>query len=91
MTLMSSEFRKALCELTLDCLHSRKMWHYAPGGTAHWPVEVIDARIAALGQLKRVGVPQDIGRVVVFLVSAESEWINGLTALQDISRLMLTR
>jgi hypothetical protein len=47
-------------------------------------VEAIDAGIAALCPLKRVAVPQDIGRVVAFLASAESEWINGMPFLKQI-------
>jgi 3-oxoacyl-[acyl-carrier protein] reductase len=41
------------------------------------PVETIDKGLAAVCSLGRVGVPQDIGRVVSFLAGPESEWING--------------
>lgn len=55
----------------------RNAWHYAPGATPSWPVEAIDQGLANLCPLKRVAVPQDIARVVAFLASRDSEWING--------------
>jgi 3-oxoacyl-[acyl-carrier protein] reductase len=41
------------------------------------PLEKIEAGLASICPLKRVAVPQDIGRVVAFLASEEGEWING--------------
>ncbi|KUJ15367.1 putative versicolorin reductase [Mollisia scopiformis] len=58
-------------------MFEQNAWHYAPGATPSWPIEAIEQGIAALCPLKRVAVPQDIARVVAFLASRESEWING--------------
>ncbi|KAK0109826.1 Arp2/3 complex subunit, actin nucleation center [Cadophora gregata] len=52
-------------------------WHYSPGATPESSPESIEAGIARLCPLKRVAVPEDIARVVAFLASKESEWING--------------
>ncbi|KAN0090390.1 1,3,8-naphthalenetriol reductase-like protein [Hyaloscypha variabilis] len=52
-------------------------WHYAPGGYKGMPLDKIEAGLASICPLKRVAVPQDIGRVVAFLASEEGEWING--------------
>lgn len=40
-------------------------------------VDIIDKGLASVCSLGRVGVPQDIGRVVSFLAGPESEWVNG--------------
>ncbi|KAL8392678.1 hypothetical protein RB595_002756 [Gaeumannomyces hyphopodioides] len=52
-------------------------WHYAPGGYKGMPQEKIDAGLASVNPLKRIGYPEDIGRAVYSLVSPEGEWING--------------
>ena len=46
------------------------------------PLEKIEAGLASICPLKRVAVPQDIGRVVAFLASEEGEWINGTSTLR---------
>ncbi len=38
--------------------------------------EVIAKTLAGLCPLGRVGVPQDVARVVVWLAGEESEWVN---------------
>ncbi|KAI9046703.1 hypothetical protein LZ554_009441 [Drepanopeziza brunnea f. sp. 'monogermtubi'] len=52
-------------------------WHYSPGATPESSPESIEAGIAKMCPLKRCAVPEDIARVVAFLASKESEWING--------------
>ena len=52
-------------------------WHYAPEGTPDMGREVIAKTLAGLCPLGRVGVPQDVARVVVWLAGEESEWVNG--------------
>jgi len=52
-------------------------WHYVPNGYPGMPQETIDAGIANLCPLKRVGLPSDIAKAVALLVSPDSEWING--------------
>jgi len=54
------------------------------------PLEKIEAGLASICPLKRVAVPQDIGRVVAFLASEEGEWINGLSTRRGLET-MLTR
>lgn len=54
----------------------------APGPTATdlfldgKPQEVVD-RLAKMAPLERLGEPEDIARVVSFIVSAEGGWVNG--------------
>lgn len=52
-------------------------WHYAPGGFKGMSQDLIDAGIAKLCPLGRVGQPSDIGKAVYALCSTEGEWING--------------
>ncbi|KAJ5884710.1 hypothetical protein N7495_009220 [Penicillium taxi] len=52
-------------------------WRYAPGCTKDSSLEDIEAALANGSPLKRCGEPSDIGRVVSFLASPASEWING--------------
>ena len=58
-------------------MYTENSWHYVPGGYPGMPVETIDKGLANFSPLKRVGLPQDIARVVVFLAGPESEWVNG--------------
>ncbi|KAI4211982.1 MAG: hypothetical protein LQ351_005322 [Letrouitia transgressa] len=52
-------------------------WHYAPKGTPDMSVEVTAKGLASVNPLGRVGVPKDVGRLVSWLASEESEWVNG--------------
>lgn len=52
-------------------------WHYTPGGTPDMGRDVTAKGLAGLCPLGRVGVPQDVARVVAWLATEESEWING--------------
>ncbi|KAJ5175048.1 uncharacterized protein N7482_000925 [Penicillium canariense] len=52
-------------------------WRYAPGCDRSSSLEEIEAALASGSPLKRCGVPRDVGRIVAFLASPESEWING--------------
>ncbi|KAK7993177.1 hypothetical protein PG989_006558 [Apiospora arundinis] len=50
--------------------------HYIPGGEKYSPEEL--QKMAALASpLHRNGYPEDIAKVVAFLVSKEAEWVNG--------------
>ncbi|MCJ1476566.1 Arp2/3 complex subunit, actin nucleation center [Lambiella insularis] len=62
-------------------MYDENSWHYAPGATPSTSMEEIDNKLAAFCPLKRVAVPQDIGRVVAFLAHSDSEWINGQVLL----------
>jgi hypothetical protein len=53
-----------------------------PLGYKGMPLDKIEAGLASICPLKRVAVPQDIGRVVAFLASEEGEWINGMPTLR---------
>ncbi|KAJ5676017.1 hypothetical protein N7462_008914 [Penicillium macrosclerotiorum] len=52
-------------------------WRYAPGCDQSSSLQDIETALANGSPLKRCGVPSDIGRIVAFLASPESEWING--------------
>ena len=52
-------------------------WHYAPGGTPDMGSDITARGLAGLCPLGRVGVPKDVARVVAWLASDESEWVNG--------------
>lgn len=56
-------------------------WHYVPGADPSWSDEAIERGVANFGPLKRLGLPIDVARVVGFLASEESEWINGQVLL----------
>ena len=58
-------------------MYTDNAWHYVPGGDPSMPVEIIDQGLANLSPLKRVGLPEDVSRVVAFLAGSESEWVNG--------------
>jgi 3-oxoacyl-[acyl-carrier protein] reductase len=53
-------------------------WHYAPNGYPDMPMEKIEAGLASMCPLKRVGQTSDIAKAVALLVSPDSEWINGM-------------
>ena len=42
----------------------------------------VEAVSASWSPLNRVGMPNDIGRVVAFLASQDGEWMNGQASLQ---------
>jgi NAD(P)-dependent dehydrogenase (short-subunit alcohol dehydrogenase family) len=57
---------------------------YIPGahggpvtGEGAWPIEKIDQAMASTSPLNRVGVPNDVAKVVAFLASDDAGWING--------------
>ncbi|KAL2281088.1 hypothetical protein FJTKL_11768 [Diaporthe vaccinii] len=52
-------------------------WRYIPGATADWPFETIENMVAKRTPLGRCGVPEDIARVVAFLMSEDGGWVNG--------------
>ncbi|KAL7783866.1 hypothetical protein V8C37DRAFT_396633 [Trichoderma ceciliae] len=56
--------------------------HYIPNGLKYTPEER-QAMAAHASPLHRNGFPEDIARVVGFLVSKEAEWINGKTITLD--------
>ncbi|KAK0514577.1 hypothetical protein JMJ35_003194 [Cladonia borealis] len=58
-------------------MFAENSWHYAPGATQETGTDVTAKGVASLCPLGRVGMPQDIARVVAFLCGDESEWING--------------
>lgn len=58
-------------------MYDENSWHYAPGGFKGMSQDLIDAGIAKVCPLGRVGQPADIGKAVYTLCSPEGEWING--------------
>ncbi|KDQ60933.1 hypothetical protein JAAARDRAFT_67356 [Jaapia argillacea MUCL 33604] len=51
---------------------------YMPGSES-WSDEQVEAAVAQFSPLGRVGMPNDVAKVVAFLVSEDGEWINGQT------------
>jgi 3-oxoacyl-[acyl-carrier protein] reductase len=58
-------------------MFSANAWHYSPGADPSTSMEEIEKGIASLCPLGRCAVPADVARVVAFLGSRDSEWING--------------
>lgn len=52
-------------------------WHYVPGGTPELSADVIEQGMKDACPLGRCAVPEDVARVVAFLVSEDGGWING--------------
>lgn len=52
-------------------------WRYIPGADGSWPAEKIENAMANHCPLGRCAVPQDVARVVAFLVSEDGGWVNG--------------
>jgi 3-oxoacyl-[acyl-carrier protein] reductase len=52
-------------------------WRYVPGVDPFWPMEIIDEGLANFSPLKRLGLPENVSRVVASSARPESEWING--------------
>ncbi|KAF2746213.1 1,3,6,8-tetra-HN reductase [Sporormia fimetaria CBS 119925] len=58
-------------------MFTQNAWHYIPGGTPEWPAEKIEELMASHCPLGRCATPEDVARVVAFLVSADGGWVNG--------------
>ncbi|KAK7187792.1 hypothetical protein DPSP01_010840 [Paraphaeosphaeria sporulosa] len=52
-------------------------WKYLPNADETWTWEQVEAVVSKWTPLGRIGLPQDIGRVVAFLVGPDGYWING--------------
>jgi len=48
-----------------------------PNGEGRWSDEKVDEVASHLSPLDRIGVPEDIARVIAFLASEDGRWING--------------
>lgn len=66
-------------------MFSANAWHYSPGADPTTSMEEIEKGIASLCPLGRCAVPADIARVVAFLASGDSEWINGESRFSSTS------
>ncbi|KAF7560204.1 hypothetical protein G7046_g3961 [Stylonectria norvegica] len=55
--------------------------NYIPGADKTWPAEKVEAAMASSCPMGRVAYPRDIGRVVSWLASEDSEWITGQVIL----------
>ena len=54
-------------------------WRYIPGATPDWTIQQIEAHVNKWTPLGRIGSPEDIAKVVGFLVSQDGGWVNGET------------
>ncbi|KAL5384632.1 hypothetical protein PMIN06_006965 [Paraphaeosphaeria minitans] len=52
-------------------------WRYIPGATSDLSAEIIEKGMAENCPLGRCAVPEDVARVVAFLASQDSGWVNG--------------
>ncbi|KAL9004646.1 MAG: hypothetical protein Q9188_002537 [Gyalolechia gomerana] len=52
-------------------------WRYIPGADGTWSADAIESAMANHCPLGRCAMPQDIARVVAFLVSEDGGWVNG--------------
>ena len=52
-------------------------WHYVPGGSPDLSADVIEQGMCDACPLGRCAVPEDVARVVAFLVSQDGGWVNG--------------
>lgn len=55
-------------------------WRYIPGADGTWSADAIENAMANHCPLGRCAVPQDVARVVAFLVSEDGGWVNGKQA-----------
>lgn len=53
---------------------------YIPGGET-WTDEQVDKAANSWSPLGRVGYPEDISKVVVWLASDDAGWVNGMLCL----------
>lgn len=58
-------------------MFTQNAWHYIPGGTPDIPGEKIEKMMADHCPLGRCAVPEDVARVVAFLMSEDGGWVNG--------------
>ncbi|GAB7350644.1 hypothetical protein MBLNU459_g1207t1 [Dothideomycetes sp. NU459] len=58
-------------------MFTQNAWHYIPGGNPDIPAAEIEKGMAAACPLGRCAVPEDVARVVAFLVSEDAGWVNG--------------
>lgn len=54
-------------------------WRYIPGADPSWTVQDNADFVAKRTPLQRMGMPQDISRVIAFLASDDAGWISGQT------------
>jgi NAD(P)-dependent dehydrogenase (short-subunit alcohol dehydrogenase family) len=52
-------------------------WRYIPGADPSWSMEKIEQHVAKWTPLGRIALPEDIARVVRFLVSKDGGWMSG--------------
>ena len=73
-------------------MYTDNAWHYVPNADPSWTMEDIDRGLAKFSPLNRVGLPEDVSRVVAFLAGSESEWINGTyPAFPGCARILASR
>lgn len=58
-------------------MFTQNAWHYIPGGDPSLPAEKIEKMMADNCPLGRCALPEDVARVVAFLVSEDGGWVNG--------------
>jgi NAD(P)-dependent dehydrogenase (short-subunit alcohol dehydrogenase family) len=72
-------------KITVNCLapggvktdmYAEAARKYMPG-SEDWSDEKVEEAVSHFSPLGRVGVPEDISRVLAFLVSEDGSWMNG--------------
>jgi 3-oxoacyl-[acyl-carrier protein] reductase len=58
-------------------MFAENAWHYIPGATPDFPKDKIETMMAENCPMGRCALPEDVAKVVGFLASPDSEWVNG--------------
>jgi len=58
-------------------MFTQNAWHYIPGGTPDIKAETVEKMMSDHCPLGRCASPDDVARVVAFLMSEDGGWVNG--------------
>jgi len=58
-------------------MFAENAWHYIPGAGPDFPKDKIEKLMAENCPMGRCALPEDVAKVVAFLASADSGWVNG--------------
>ena len=65
-------------------MFAQNAWHYIPGATPDFPKDKIEKMMAEFCPMGRCALPEDVAKVVGFLASPDSGWVNGMFCLARI-------
>ena len=64
-------------------MFAQNAWHYIPGATPDFPKDKIEKMMADFCPMGRCAEPEDVAKVVGFLASPDSGWVNGMLHFPD--------